>query len=552
MGVSLSHTAVGMMKLLFVFVCSLCCSVIRGQSLCSSPPGYLVIADHFASEVESELAGRNTFVFIEIYYNCVAYGGTDGTKFRQMTITGRYQVDSRIHLGYALYQCINPGAPQWDNLGVILRNGSTINDTTRGCANCQGMTNHTCTPCHSSCTGLKKCTGTSENDCCNYLDKNQCTTRCGTNMVASSATNYSCVCSGLHTGLDCMACNRSLCQYGMASVDCSGCVCDNGYTGLYCDSDIDECNTPGELCKNNGTCTNTDGSFTCNCPVNYGGPTCADQCYACCSNPCTRGGTCVSNNSSFTCLCIPGWEGPRCQDFVGGCYSDPCMNGGICIATNTIDLEQYECRCPLGYTGVNCEMQIDYCAINDPCQNGGWCINALTEPLCECLQGFVGPYCEQPLLTCHNGTCGKNGSCINRTVERTTAIFCTCDFGYIGELCDTLVTDCNMDPCYHRSTCSPSATTADHPPFDCMCHGYWSGHYCTECSLHCENSRSDAQCTRCICNNNNMCDTTTTATPEDYDNSGIIIGPTVATIITGIIFLIIACVIGRLYNSNVN
>ena len=145
MGVSLSHTAVGMMKLLFVFVCSLCCSVIRGQSLCSSPPGYLVIADHFASEVESELAGRNTFVFIEIYYNCVAYGGTDGTKFRQMTITGRYQVDSRIHLGYALYQCINPGAPQWDNLGVILRNGSTINDTTRGCANCQGMTNHTCT-----------------------------------------------------------------------------------------------------------------------------------------------------------------------------------------------------------------------------------------------------------------------------------------------------------------------------------------------------------------------------------------------------------------------
>ena len=60
------------------------------------------------------------------------------------------------------------------------------------------------TACHSSCTGLKKCTGTSENDCCNYLDKNQCTTRCGTNMVASSATNYSCVCSGLHTGLDCM------------------------------------------------------------------------------------------------------------------------------------------------------------------------------------------------------------------------------------------------------------------------------------------------------------------------------------------------------------
>ena len=58
--------------------------------------------------------------------------------------------------------------------------------------------------CHSSCTGLNKCTGVLENDCCNYLNKNQCVTQCGTNMFASRSTGYSCVCSGLYTGADCI------------------------------------------------------------------------------------------------------------------------------------------------------------------------------------------------------------------------------------------------------------------------------------------------------------------------------------------------------------
>ena len=61
------------------------------------------------------------------------------------------------------------------------------------------------TACHSSCTGLNRCDGPLQDDCCSYLDKNQCVAQCGTNMVATSNTDYACVCSGLYVGEECMS-----------------------------------------------------------------------------------------------------------------------------------------------------------------------------------------------------------------------------------------------------------------------------------------------------------------------------------------------------------
>lgn len=37
---------------------------------------------------------------------------------------------------------------------------------------------------------------------------------------------------------------------------------------------------------------------------------------------------------------------------VDHCYSNPCNNGGTCESL----MDSYECACPSGYTGVNCEM----------------------------------------------------------------------------------------------------------------------------------------------------------------------------------------------------
>ena len=68
------------------------------------------------------------------------------------------------------------------------------------------------------------------------------------------------------------------------------------------------------------------------------------------------------------------------------------MNGGECIHSMNLDETAYVCRCPVGFTGVNCETQIDYCASADgnPCLNEGWCTSTLTGPVCDCLQGFTG------------------------------------------------------------------------------------------------------------------------------------------------------------------
>jgi len=131
------------MKLFLFVVCSLCCSCISGQ-FCPSPPDFAMIEDNFASRVGGEVGG--TFNLTEIYYNCIAYGGTGGNEFRELTITGRYQVGSAAPaLGQASYECRNPGTPTWDNLRVILGIGLAVNETTRGCADCQGMTSNNCT-----------------------------------------------------------------------------------------------------------------------------------------------------------------------------------------------------------------------------------------------------------------------------------------------------------------------------------------------------------------------------------------------------------------------
>jgi len=133
------------MKLLLFVVSSMCCSLIKGQSFCPNPPDFDMISDNFAVMVGSSDEAGSTFTLTEIFYNCIAYGGSGGNEFRQITITGRYEVDLGTFLGQASYQCENPGTPRWDNLRVILRAGLALNETTRGCADCQGITSNNCT-----------------------------------------------------------------------------------------------------------------------------------------------------------------------------------------------------------------------------------------------------------------------------------------------------------------------------------------------------------------------------------------------------------------------
>ena len=53
------------------------------------------------------------------------------------------------------------------------------------------------------------------------------------------------------------------------------CLCNDGYTGEFCQNQPDYCRD--NPCKNNGTCSNTGGNFTCSCPSAYKGDQCQFQ-----------------------------------------------------------------------------------------------------------------------------------------------------------------------------------------------------------------------------------------------------------------------------------
>ena len=61
------------------------------------------------------------------------------------------------------------------------------------------------------------------------------------------------------------------------------------------------------------------------------------------------------------------WE--NSEQTMDKCASNPCMYGGQCVIVSHDD---YECRCPSGFSGANCEIVSDACASN-PCGENGIC-----------------------------------------------------------------------------------------------------------------------------------------------------------------------------------
>nr|XP_039261757.1 uncharacterized protein LOC120337916 [Styela clava] len=77
------------------------------------------------------------------------------------------------------------------------------------------------------------------------------------------------------------------------------------------------------------------------------------------------------------------------------CMSSPCQHDGIC---ESVVGTEYICDCMCGYTGKNCEIDINECE-NNPCTNGGICVNQICNFRCECPQGYVGDICQKKCIT---------------------------------------------------------------------------------------------------------------------------------------------------------
>jgi len=117
-----------------------------------------------------------------------------------------------------------------------------------------------------------------------------------------------------------------------------------------CGCDINECDE--QPCQNHGLCTNTHGSYICECSSAYQGTNCELDVNECDQQPCQNNGSCTNIRGSYTCKCSSGYHGKNCELDINECDQQPCQNNGSC--TNTAG--SYICDCSNGHIGANCEM----------------------------------------------------------------------------------------------------------------------------------------------------------------------------------------------------
>ena len=131
----------------------------------------------------------------------------------------------------------------------------------------------------------------------------------------------------------------------------------------------------------------------------------------------------------------------------------------------------YTCKCPSGYSGHNCQTDIDDCSPSelrldvlicfylhkkgllcfsiysnqifvspalDPCLNGGSCLDDVGSFSCECRPGFEGEHCEIEVDECASQPCRNGAIC----KDYVNSFVCECQPGFDGILCDHNILEC--------------------------------------------------------------------------------------------------------------
>jgi len=230
-------------------------------------------------------------------------------------------------------------------------------------------------------------------------------------------------------------------KYGMYC-DCGEDFDITGYTGLYCDVQFDKC--PGDnnnnICLNGWTCTQDSANpknSICNCAKTtkggnkYEGTNCEYIITEWCEGDsgydisesgnwyCTNNGYCRNGETSPNkmCHCKEGFYGLHCEFTEEKDCTMKCENGGLCKHgvkdyssltddTKIIDLlskeSSYEthCVCPVGFTGLNCQVAVSKSQCGDGnCFYGANCV----QDTCDCKSiskedvQYAGDYCESEI-----------------------------------------------------------------------------------------------------------------------------------------------------------
>ncbi|XP_072013215.1 uncharacterized protein [Amphiura filiformis] len=123
----------------------------------------------------------------------------------------------------------------------------------------------------------------------------------------------------------------------------------------------------------------------------------------CASSPCQNGACYDDGVNGYTCTCNNGYTGTNCETNIDDCAGVTCTNG-ICVD----QVNGYVCQCPAGFTGADCSIDIDDC-VGVTCLNGGVCVDQVNGYYCQCSSGYTGADCSTAPSQCAGTT--FNGYC---------------------------------------------------------------------------------------------------------------------------------------------
>ena len=317
------------------------------------------------------------------------------------------------------------------------------------------------------------------------------------------------------------------CFNGNASGVAGSCACDcpvdafglKQYFGGKCGTDTDECTNVNieravHDCHANATCTNTPGSFICECDNGFDGDgvTCTPKQCVLDSNPtepwhisCTNG---VAAGTTGDCSCQCPLNGANKQIYYGdSCETDvdECTNTNLDHATNGC-ATQALCVNTNGGFGCSCQ------TTSNPSDDGTnffgrmYCLNGDATGFrgdcgCNCTNGFSGDNCDQCVtseLGCVSGAAAVSGSNCACACPKDGTLFQT-----TGTLCENDVDECtNTFGFYASDNCDANAACQNFfGGFNCTCNAGYSGDGVTCTPVPCENSANPTEIYQIDCKN---------------------------------------------------